>query len=555
MLLNKKHYLIICLCCLFTLTVCSSTGTENKEPASSNNVKPIIPENSPFFGFTPFPYAFEPKAVKRSFKLANDNGQIFVVQRDNGIPWQEALLNDRPYPKKVQDSWREHLENKPAGKPTYLALAPLAEDRVNLIAPSEGSSTSSSFLNNDLDDDDVKTAYLNYVRRAIEYFKPDYINIGLEAGELAHRKPGRWRDFESLYLHVYSNIKKDYPNLAIGISFGLQTLMDESIQDRVETVVKNSDFIGISFYPYMSVFHEEFGADPLPPPPQEWRTPLAWLGDYSKKMGVPIAICETGYSSQNVELKSFDLKMNGSEKLQQRYLTDLVEFAKQDNYLFVVWFMTVDYEKLFEDLKVDNDAYLLWQNIGFFNQHLEPKLAWSTWQEMLATPSSGASSPDQAPKTEPEQLIIGFSEHNDLFSSSSADNVSLKNYPVSDQKAMHWSFDYKKGRFQWLSKAIAAGELEDMSVIKFDIMSNVSGPILFQVEENTGEAFYAVVQPGEKSKSISISINDMVVDNSKAKNRKLEVHLINKITIADAGAVTENAKGSREIWISRLRFE
>ncbi len=64
-----------------------------------------------------------------------------------------------------------------------------------------------------------------------------------------------------------NGIKMDYPGLAIGISFGLQTLMDDSIQNRVDYLVKNSDFIGISFYPYMSTFHEKFGANALAKPP------------------------------------------------------------------------------------------------------------------------------------------------------------------------------------------------------------------------------------------------------------------------------------------------
>jgi hypothetical protein len=548
MLLKKKLYWSILLCSLFTSSVCLSTGSEHSEPVykSDNSA------HNTHFGFSPFPYAFDSKAVKHSFQLANENGNIYVVQRDNGIPWEEALQNDRPYPKKVQDSWREHLENKPEGRPVYLALAPLAEDRVNLIAPSEGSSTSSRFVKKALNDEDVKTAYMNYVRRAVEYFEPDYLNIGLEVGELAHRKPRKWSDFVELYLHVRNGIKMDYPGLAIGISFGLQTLMDDSIQNRVDYLVKNSDFIGISFYPYMSTFHEKFGANALAKPPMEWRDPLSWLGEYSKKVNVPIAISETGYSSKNVNLNSFDLSMAGSEDLQQQYLTDLSEFASEDNYLFVIWFMTVDYEKLFEKLNVDNDAYLLWQNIGFFDQHLKPKPAWSIWQQILVNslPNNIGSN-----KKTSDKLAIGFTDWTDLFNSSSQDKVKLVNYPGKEHKAMHWSFEYKKGRFQWLAKSIASGELTNKSTINLDIMSNQDGPVLLQLEENTGEAFYTVIYPSEEVTSVSISMNDMIADEARAKNRKLDPHLINKILIADAGAVTENANGNREVWISRLFFD
>ena len=54
------------------------------------------------FGFTPFPYDISEEATEKTHQLIVDNGSIYALHFDNGIPWKETLEN-KPFPKKIQE--------------------------------------------------------------------------------------------------------------------------------------------------------------------------------------------------------------------------------------------------------------------------------------------------------------------------------------------------------------------------------------------------------------------------------------------------------------------
>ena len=212
----------------------------------------------PLFGFTPFPYDATPEAVAKTQAILNDNANIHAIHLDDGIPWEE-LLDDKPFPARVTKDWDDQARTIPAGRPVYVGLAPLAKDRKSL-APGKGAQDfmalpwSLKFAA--LDDDKVKRAYLEYARRAVARFKPTYLNLGIEAGEMASRDPKRWPQFEALYRYVFDALKRDNPQLKIGISFGLQGLRKAATAQRAKALVESSDYIGLSFYPTASPFGE-----------------------------------------------------------------------------------------------------------------------------------------------------------------------------------------------------------------------------------------------------------------------------------------------------------
>ena len=59
-------------------------------------------------------------------------------------------------------------------------------------------------------------AYLNYCRRAVEFFKPDYLSIGIEVNEI-HRDggPKKWDAYVALHQHIYDELKKDHKDMPI----------------------------------------------------------------------------------------------------------------------------------------------------------------------------------------------------------------------------------------------------------------------------------------------------------------------------------------------------
>lgn len=515
----------------------------------------------PYFGLHPFPYDFTTEALDKVHELAENNGSLAVVQRDNGIPWAEALKNAR-FPSAVENEWNDLARRLPDGRATYLALAPLAEDRVSLSPHSNGSSTPGALRRARLNDDSVKTAYLNYARRAVQRFRPQFLNLGLEAGEMAARKPERWPEFVDLYMHVRSMLKREYPDLQIGISFGLPALMEPAVAERSKALVEASDYLCLSFYPYMSEFYEKFGAKRLPDPPAQWREPLAWASRYTRK---PVAICETAYSARDVNIPAFDLHMKGSPDRQAEYVTELGDIARRNRYLFVVWAIAVDYDALYKKLPKGDGRYLMWQNVGFFDAQLRPRPAWDAWSRIVRNgggtrPTSGtpevprpASTTNAAPS---RGSVVGFRGFEDLFAGPATDTIDLdESGPSNGRKSMRWSFTYARNQWQWIAKDLRRGDVAGRKAVRFSLRSDREGPVFVQLEERSGETFFTMVNPTKGWQQVDRLFTDFTPDPKKRKDGRLDPDQIVKILLADSAGALSNARGSRTIWVADWVFE
>ena len=100
-----------------------------------------------------------------------------------GIPWPkrwtETIFEKRP---------RESLTYRPpSGKKVFLAISPLDKDRRGL-APYWGENDNlplpKPWDKEPLNSPRVKKAYLNFLLRAVQAMRPDYLAIGVESNVL-----------------------------------------------------------------------------------------------------------------------------------------------------------------------------------------------------------------------------------------------------------------------------------------------------------------------------------------------------------------------------------
>ena len=331
-----------------------------------------------YFGFTPFPYDATLEAVTKTRATLAPNSTLWALHFDSGIPWKEALA-DAPFPARFQKEWDDQARAIPKDHVVYLGLAPLDKDRKSL-APATGEQERvpmpDELKTAALDDTSVQKAYLNYARRAVRQFHPRFLNLGIEAGELMSRDRKRWPQFERLYASVRTALKHEFPEMQIGISFGLGDLRAVSEAKAARSLIESSDYVGLSFYPHASDFDEKFGAPPYRGT-KPWREPLAWIRAYTTK---PIAICETGFTSQDIDISQFKLKMQGSPEAQADYVGELFATAHRDHYAFVVWFLAIDYDKLYAKMPAGSNTMKLWRNIGLLDGDLHPKPGWKIWR-------------------------------------------------------------------------------------------------------------------------------------------------------------------------------
>jgi hypothetical protein len=253
--------------------------------------------------------------------------------------------------------------------------------------------------------------------------------------------------------------------------------------------------------------------------------------------------------------------MEGSASLQKQYIEDLARIAVKDDYLFVVWFLVIDYDALYKKLPEGDGSNRIWRNIGFLDAKLEPKPAWDSWQSIVhgdrekLTAEAAFSESETKKRTSDassvSKLQVGFGRKSDLF--QSPDQVTLTDEaPPGADGSMKWSFDYK-GQWHWATKPLKAGRVDGLTHVSFWIKSDRGTPMFFQIEEQDGEAFFEMVFVGTEWKEIHFELDALRVDPEKKRDGRLDPSKISQILIADnAGA--EKAKGKRTIWLSDLGF-
>lgn len=511
------------------------------------------------FGVSTFPFGPSQAAIEQTFQIAKELSDIYVVQLDNGVPWAEAAEDTR-FPAAVERKWRELSAHAPSGHPVYLALAPLAEDRISLAAASEGSLSSERFRRVSFDDPVVVKAYTLYAQRAVRYFKPTYLNLGVESGELAYRQPSAWQAYVALIRQVMAALRQEFPTLKTGISFGLQSLMDKATTERARQIVDLSDYVGISFYPYMSPFQEKFGLRALPPPPDQWRAPLDWLRSFTDK---PIAICETGYNTEDISLPKWRIRMTGSEAAQKDYVSDLAIYAKRHGYLFVVYYIPVDIGPLAETLpEGPRELVSMWRENGLLKSNVTPKPARDVWKSILAAkyePTTQAlavttpQSPEVPAPTEAaspgRDTVIGFERDEDLCQTPSPARVLLV-ATGAGANAMQWEFPAGTQKWTWCARPVPAGGFPSSVGMRFQIRSDVDGPVFVEMKAASGEAYFTMVDAGRDWRDVSLRWSDFGAEPNNGSSRKLKPGTITNIVLADEGKVAAIKGGTRRIWLS-----
>lgn len=502
------------------------------------------------FGTSSFPFDRTAEAALKTQRTARELGDLYVVQLDDGVPWAEALEN-KPFPVATERKWRDLLANAPAGTPVYLALAPLGEDRESLAPASEGSSVPAKLRRASFDDDAMRRAYLNYSRRAVGYFNPAFLNLGVENGELAHRDPGSWPAYERLITSTMSSLRKEFPKLRQGISFGLQSLMEPETARRSKSLVEASDYLGLSFYPYMSNFHEKFGVRPLAAPPAEWREPLDWVRAYTTK---PIAITETGYNTRDVQLPAEKIKLHGTPDLQSAYVRDLARYASRDRYLFVVYYLPIDIGPLLRTLPASASAAAsMWRENGFFDANMKPKPALEEWRRIVSQPYAAPVSlaPAVAQTTSAASTgAIGFTRDQDLCQTPPPGLTRLVKTDAGAD-AMLWQYERRPGNWAWCSRKLQAGSFARTSGMKLRIRSEFEVVLILQFKEKNGATHFAGVSAGREWRDVELGWKDFSLDEKTGRDRAIHPENIVEFVLADEGQHAKKSGDRQNLWISQ----
>ena len=118
---------------------------------------------------------------------------------------------DKPFSDELINEWKGKKEATPEGGKVYLAISPGRGD----LKPGEKSLPfPKELVGKSYDDPVVMKAYLGYCRRMVEFFKPDYLAIGIEVNEIYQAGPDKWRAYAALAPARLPGTQEGPPGLA-----------------------------------------------------------------------------------------------------------------------------------------------------------------------------------------------------------------------------------------------------------------------------------------------------------------------------------------------------
>jgi uncharacterized protein (TIGR03067 family) len=346
------------------------------EPTDANAEDSPAPEPSGVrrfrMGFTGFVYDMTLEAVTASRKFVRENGDI-LCHHIEGVPWAEAL-HDRPFPMAMLDEWEGKKSATPPGGSVYLAISP---GRGELkIAEKAGNTLPDELAGKSYDDPLVLRAYLNYCRRAIEFFEPDYLAIGIEVNEIHDQGPNAWLAYVALHQHIYAELKKDHPDLPIFASWTLHNMFKKrgAMLDDWKKLMPHNDLVAVSYYPFMVVDHDRLSA-------------LDWMTAQFDEFQKPYAMVETNDAAERLPLPTAKVVIEGTPQKQEAYYRRLLALAQERNFEFVISFVHQDYDALWDKIKLfAPELFIAWRDCGLVDENGHARPALLVWKEYLAKP-------------------------------------------------------------------------------------------------------------------------------------------------------------------------
>ncbi|MGQ0637109.1 MAG: hypothetical protein ACT4QC_21075 [Planctomycetaceae bacterium] len=322
-------------------------------------------------GFTGFVTDYTLEAVMASRKFVREQGDI-ICHHIEGVPWTEAL-GDMPLPKAIVDDWTGKKSGTPPGGKVYLAISP---GRGDLKPANKAPSIPAELNGKGYDDSEVQRAYLNYCRRSIEFFRPDYLAIGIEVNEIHSAGPDKWRGYASLHRYIYAELKKEHPNVPIFASLTLHQMYNKrgEMLTEVQKLLDCNDLIAVSYYPFFINDSARLSA-------------VDWLLENFDRFNKPYAITETNDAAERLSLPGLKLVIEGTPEKQTAYYEKLLSVAQQRQFVFVISFIHQDYDVLWERIKSSSPEFFgTWRDCGLLDEKGNPRPAFDVWKAYFALP-------------------------------------------------------------------------------------------------------------------------------------------------------------------------
>jgi hypothetical protein len=339
-------------------------------PARAADEKPAGPRSFRM-GFTGFVHDTTLEAVTASRKFVRENGDL-LAHHIEGVPWAEALAG-RPFPRAMIQEWEGKKSATPPGGKVYLAISP---GRGDLKPADKAGPVPKELRGKAYDDPLVMKAYLNYCRRAIEFFKPDYLAIGIEVNEIRDRGAKAWQAYVALHKHVYAELRKDHPRLPIFASWTLHNMFKKrgAMLEDWKKFMPENDLVAVSYYPFFVPDRDRLAA-------------LDWMTREFDEFRKPYAMVETNDAAERLPLPQARVVIEGTPEKQEAYYRALLALAHKRDFAFVVSFVHQDYDALWDKIKATApELFIAWRDCGLLDEKGHERPAYRIWKNYFDLP-------------------------------------------------------------------------------------------------------------------------------------------------------------------------
>jgi uncharacterized protein (TIGR03067 family) len=320
-------------------------------------------------GFTGFIPDLTPEAVAAARKFVRENGDI-IAHHIEGVPWAEALA-DLPFSKDFLAEWEGKRSATPPGGKVYLAISPGRGD----LKPAEKALPIPAELRGKRYDDPlVKKAYLAYCRRAVEFFRPDYLAIGIEVNEIHDSGREVWSAYADLHRSVRDALKKERPQLPVFASFTLHNMIKKqgAMLEAFEALMEWNDLVAVSYYPFFVDASKRLSA-------------LDWMCERFDRFKKPYAVVETNDAAEKLVFPKAGHVIDGSPEKQLRFHERLFTLAQERKFVFVIDFIHQDYDRLWEKIAAGApELFMAWRDCGLLDESGRPRPVLELWKGWFA---------------------------------------------------------------------------------------------------------------------------------------------------------------------------
>lgn len=345
-------------------------------PACGGGGGDSAPTRPYLMGFSPWLYDATFEARDWVYTKLNAEGDVVSDHLEEGVPWQ-AMFEGKAFSGTYLAELQDRKNRRVPGKKSLVQINPLNISRDGLAAnrgATPGEPLAAPWSGYALNSTQVKTAFLNYAKRIVEFLDPDFLLIGVEVNLLIRNAPALWAAYVELHQHVYAGLKALHPELPVAVSvFCVPYFPEFSSGDSLSAqlagladLTPSVDFVAFSLHPFMSALLAESFPD-----------------DYFDRLlsltAKPVAISESSYPAQTWST-STGLVFNGSPAKQDAFLAKMLEASRKYRALFVIWFCIRDYDALWNTVLGRSEIGLVWRDTGLYDEAGADRTAIHRWR-------------------------------------------------------------------------------------------------------------------------------------------------------------------------------